>query len=411
MSRDRAIRTAIGLLVCACLLGGSAGLGWAEDAPPAPSFQDFPPPCDPPPPPPPPPIFQPFPPCEGAVVDEQPLQAEPLAPAPPVVDMRVQMPPPVEAPCTEPLTRSCGPCVCRPPMPNCEPCYQPPCRWSLTIAGASTQLSDPEGLVGEPLGVANQLQWDGNDYDPDVGGFLKVAYAWTNTSVTELRVRYWGGFSGGSQQTGVFGFAPGPAASTVLNARLESEADFLGIDLMHWKAFSCCGDNRFLWGAGLTFLNLEEEASFTGTSIAVPVTTASARAEVDNVFYGVQLGLAWFHDFTPGTELGVSARGLLGAIDRDIDVRDSNVLAGGTHAASDSETAFGWGAEVGLSLTQRFTAGFAVTAGYSLQFLGETVRAHDAMDFGQAGTGAVQARQKTDLSIAHQIYFGVVLDL
>ncbi len=125
----------------------------------------------------------------------------------------------------------------------------------------------------------------------------------------------------------------------------------------------------------------------------------------------MQLGVAWFHDFTSGTEIGLSARGMLGAMDREIEVRDTNVLAGGAHSASDSETGFGWGAEVGLSITQRFTAGFAVTAGYSLQLLGETVRAHDAMDFGQAGTGAVQARQDTDLSLAHQIYLGVVLDL
>ena len=52
-----------------------------------------------------------------------------------------------------------------------------------------------------------------------------------------------------------------------------------------------------------------------------------------------------------------------------------------------------------------------VTGSYTLLFLDSVVRAQDALDFTQAATGAVQARQKTDSMLVHAVFLGVVLSL
>jgi hypothetical protein len=299
-------------------------------------------------------------------------------------------------------------------LPNCDECYTPPCPWRLTLAGTFALIDDPEGPVGLPLGVANQLQWGGNEYDGQFGALVTLGRSWTNKTMTEVRGRWWSEFDGSSAQTGVFGVAPGPTASGVGNATLNSDANFWGLDAMHWWAVHCCDCNRFLLGGGVSVQRFDETAAFatqTGAIGAAAPLPASARAEVENLFFGVQLGAAWRADMGQRTEFGVTVRGLVGGLNRDIDVSDVNILAAGPHANSDEETAFGWGGEVGVSVVHQLTGRIAVTAGYNLLILGEIVRAHDAMDFGQPATGAVQPQHVTDTLIAHEIFVGVVLNL
>ncbi len=389
MSRERAASLATALLVLICAMGVVADAAHADEQPP-------------PPPPPPREFPPPAPPVPAPAPDA------PVAPAPAPMDLREALPAP-PPPTARPLERTRTWKL----EPNCDPC-RPACyRWTVTLAGTYSLLEDPSGPVGVPLGVPNQLQWGGNDYDGEFGGFAKFGYAWDNRQQTVLRGRYVGSYSGSSAQTGVFGSSPGPVTSPVINATLSSEADLWGVDVMHWRAFQCCCRHRLLWGLGATFQRFDEQAAFAGTGGAAGAAplAVSASSSVENSLYGAQLGAAWLYDVTRCTEFGLRARGLVGAVNRDISVRDTNVLSGGNHSAQSSQTGFGWGGEVEVSITHYFASRVGLTAGYNLIILGDIVRAHDAMDFTQGGTGVVQARHKTDMLLTHQFFVGAVFKL
>jgi hypothetical protein len=91
-------------------------------------------------------------------------------------------------------------------------------------------------------------------------------------------------------------------------------------------------------------------------------------------------------------------------------VSDQDFFSGGPHSGSIDEDDFVAGFEVDAVLRWWFSERAAVSLGYSLLIIDDIVRAHDALDFSQSGTGAVQPIRTTDELVVHAILFGVVLD-
>jgi hypothetical protein len=131
------------------------------------------------------------------------------------------------------------------------------------------------------------------------------------------------------------------------------------------------------------------------------------ESNADNQFFGGQVAARARWEVGRNLELGVTAKGLLGAIRREVDVSDLNAFSGGLHGASSDDTEFGWGAEVEVSALWRINRCFGVTLGYQALFLGDVVRAHEGMDFSRVDTGAVQARQETDGVLIHGVFAGI----
>ena len=92
-------------------------------------------------------------------------------------------------------------------------------------------------------------------------------------------------------------------------------------------------------------------------------------------------------------------------------VEEDSILSGGVKAGEDESTHAGWGFEAGFDIKFRLNRCIALTAGYSFLFLDEVTRAHNAMDFSQGNTGAVQPRTRKDSVYAQAIMLGIQVDL
>ena len=210
----------------------------------------------------------------------------------------------------------------------------------------------------------------------------------------EVRGGYLGSWDDTSRQTGAFGFSPPPGGvSPVGTVDLESESELYGGELNYWHELACRGRFRFDAGIGARYVRLDETATVRGFRLPTGAGSGFLQSEVESDFFAAQFALAAHWDVAPRWEVSLLGKGLVGLVSTDTEVNDVSLLSGGPHAASADDGAFGWGFEAEARVLYRITPRIGVTAGVAALYLGETSRAHEAFDFTQAGTGAVQVRQ------------------
>jgi len=272
------------------------------------------------------------------------------------------------------------------------------------VASASEEQAVPAG--------ANGLTWDGNDYDPEFGGRLTLRHAITPRDTVEARAVWYGDFDAQSSQTGVIGFSPPVGAvAPAANATLVNESEAVSFEVNWWRELCCKGRWRWSAGLGMRYIGLDESARADFTTGAGAPVAAFASSEVDSNLIAAQFGAAAHWLISPRTELGLTGKLLLGSLYSGADVADNSVFVGGAHTSAATDTTFGLGAEFEIGLLHRFSRSFAITAGYTLLFVNDVVRANDAMDFSQATTGAVQAKLDRSELLIHTLTFGLQFNL
>jgi hypothetical protein len=355
-----------------------------------------------------------------------------MAPTPDESRRIVEMAPPSGQPMPPPYpppmgVRTYDPC-CGP-----QPCFQrrDDCGWAIdcngclygpldiTLEGMASWFSGPDGMLGELVaGLDDPIEWNDIDYPVAFGGRLTVSYRYEAQTRVELRGTYWGEADETSSVDGFFGALPGAGGdgdiSRPVTADMESEAELWGIELNWWTEVSCSGHTRVDVGFGFRYVSFEEIARVDFTTLDVgpfPIADGFVESEVQNDFIGVQAMIAGHIDLSQTFEIYGSAKGLFGQIDRDVDVTDDSIFAGGTHSASVSDDEFVFGVDLELGFKWRISSRLAITGGYELFFLDGVQRAEDAMDFSRSDTGAVQATQATDQIVVHSLFLGLSINL
>jgi hypothetical protein len=316
-----------------------------------------------------------------------------------------------------------------------QPCFQKrdDCGWAidscgylygpvdLTLEGMASWFSSPDGPLGELVsGNPDPLEWNDIDYPVAFGGRATISYRYDAPSRIELRGTYWGSTDESSLETGFFGSATGAGGtgdiSREVEADMESEAEMWGIELNWWTEVACQGRTRVDVGFGLRYLRFDETARVDFTTIGpppppfFPVADGFVESDVQNDFFGAQIGVVLHVDASDCLEFYAGAKGLFGQINRDIDVSDDSIFAGATHSSSSEDDEFVFGVDFELGLKWRISTRLSITAGYNLFFLDEVQRAEDAMDFAHSTTGAVQARQSPDQLVVSSLFLGISIN-
>lgn len=388
----------------------------------------------------------PAPPMPPAPPDLAPQAPVPPPPAPSVDDRRrvIEMAPPAAQPAPTysyaPAPYSYAPAPRYAPAPvvmddcSCKPCGRQPCfhkrdncgwavdscgnrygPWDITLEGALSSISSPDGILGETLFVpGNQLSWENIDYDGQFGARLTVSYHYEPESRVELRGTYYGNPDANDRDAGFFAARPGASGlgdiSRPVNASFEADAEMWSIEFNWWTELNCSGHWRWDAGLGFRYVSFDENAQvdFVTTGPGTfPVDNGFVRAEVTNDFIGAQAMVAAHADISDAMEFYGTLKAMFGSIDRKIDVSDVDIFAGGAHRASIDDDEFVFGLDVEIGLKWRLSRCLGLGLGYNMLFLDNVQRAEDSFDFGQSNSGAVQARQATDQLVTHTLFFGV----
>lgn len=391
-------------LSCACLLAllsGPAARAEEADAaddlgpPPAamPAGQGLPVPDD-----------VPAPPADEA--EPLPVEVVPADELAPTSGERLERAPSDPALCLPPCEPSCGT-----PSDECgrplDWCGRPLGRWDVTLEATGTDLEDPDGTLG--VRRPTSIRWGLHDYDPEFGGRLTIGYALGRKDRLELRGSWSGTWRDASTQIGVFGFAPPPGAtSPVITATLRSRAELLGVEAAWWHELCCRGTWRLLGSLGYRYISFDESATFRAAApIGGFAQPGFAHARVEHDMHLVQVAAAAEKRLGRRFEIGLAGKALLGIVNRDAVVRDSDIFGAGPHATRSDQADFGWGFDLELTVSYDLSARVALTAGYELLYLDAVVRADNAMDFRQAAFGTVWATQRTSSLLAHSVFAGL----
>jgi hypothetical protein len=282
----------------------------------------------------------------------------------------------------------------------------------VVLEGAVTFFEDPDGIVGVMPAVflGSPYRWDHVDQPPAFGG--RATFRWNPSDRDRFEVRgtWYGATEATDRQNGVFHFDPGGGVSVPAFATLANEMSLWGLEL-NWTRPIAAGTAdcpRWRLGGGLRFLRMDEEASLASFAPGLGFGGSPfVRSEVSNQLLAAQvvgevsqhLGGCWYAQ--------VDLKGFVGSNQRDALVEDEAVLSGGRHASSDETSEFTWGFEVGAGFVYHVSRTVSVTASYNLLFIDDASRANLAMDFGQAGSGAVQAGRSTENMITQMFLVGV----
>jgi hypothetical protein len=191
-----------------------------------------------------------------------------------------------------------------------------------------------------------------------------------------------------------------------------SEADLWSVSVDWMRELACCNIYRLEGFVGPRITSFDETATANIVSLGVgPGPTALIRAEAENTFYGGEIGATFTAYADPRWTLGLQAGVLLGLLDREIRVDDSGLFTPGAKTSSADTDDFSWGVEFDASVTWHPTPRFGVTLGYQLFYLDDVTRANEAMDFGQFGTGQVQAGSPQNDVLVHTIFAGITVNL
>jgi hypothetical protein len=278
--------------------------------------------------------------------------------------------------------------------------------WRFNLEAAASLMPAPEGVLGAtpPAGFTS-LDWGRNDYGIAIGGRLTVGYRMAPRDEIEARVTVLGQWDDSSRQTGSFGFTNVTGNSPVAAATLTSEAELQSYEGMWWRELCCTGTTTTHVGAGLRYVHFEERARARDWAGLAPTSRLDGTSH--NELFAAQLGGAV--RFRPATkwEFTVSGKALVGLMARELIVDEDAILSGGVKQAVDNDTTLGYGLELELHGTYRWSSCISLTAGYTGLFLGEVVRAHEMFDFSRGVTGAVQALQRSESLVVHSVFLGI----
>jgi hypothetical protein len=292
-------------------------------------------------------------------------------------------------------------------------------RWSVTLEGAAAWIGSPDGILGEPIFLqGNQLEWDNVDYDAALGGRLTFVYHTDCTTRFELRGTYYGNPVADQSDTGFFGATPGDDGlgdiSSLVDADFHSEAELWSVEFNWWHEVDCSGHWRYDIGFGFRFIAFDENASVDFDVVedtgGFPVDESFVTSDVTNRFYGLQLLGAIHYDATECFELYATLKAMFGSIQRDIDITDNDIFAGGTHTASSNDDDFVGGVEFEVGAIWRISRSVGIVASYDFLYLSDVQHAEDAMDFSVSNSGAVQAKQSPDQLVVHTVFLGVTFN-
>ena len=344
---------------------------------------------------------EPVPPAPPAPPEAPPVQAPPviLETAPPVVEvvppgayLPPQPPPATESWQAAPVARA----------PRLRRAPPPP--WRLQVEAGFSLLDEPEGNLGSPAAGLSPLSWDVNDYTPALGGRVTLSRCLWGADI-EGRLAYYGGWEDDSRQTGAFGFANVFGQSPTATTTLVSEADLLSGELNYWRDLQEGCSTRFRYGVGLRYINFEESAEARNWVGLAP--DSFLNGEADNEFLGGQLMGAYIWEPAELLTVALSAKAFFGVMGRDIIIDEVSILSGGRKRATNEDSEFSWGLELGIDASWAINNCLSLTLGYSALYLDEVVRGHDALDFSRGATGAVQAIQVTDSIWVHSLWLGL----
>lgn len=339
--------------------------------------------------------------------------------------------PTIAPPPPPPASYGPGPAYTGVAVAGCSDCAQSrdDCGWALdscgkrlgcfevTLAGLYSATGSPDGILGEDLFVpGNHLDWNEVDYDAELGGRAGISYRFEPQSRIEFVGTYYGSPDATDAQQGQFAARPGVTGlgdiSRVVDATFSSEAETYSLELNWWTELTCKGKWRVDAGLGARHISFEETArvdfvtspQFVGP---FPVADGFVESAAENKFYGGQLCLAAHFDADPRWEFGASLKALFGTLDRNLQVDDLSIFAGGPHTASEGDDEFVFGVNMEVSARWRIAPKVAIFAGYDLLVLDNVQRAEDGMDFAQSNSGAVQAEQDPDQLVIHSLFVGV----
>jgi hypothetical protein len=196
-------------------------------------------------------------------------------------------------------------------------------------------------------------------------------------------------------------------------ADYDVESDLWSIELNYWHEIDCSDRWRFDLGLGARWIQFNETAKvdFTTTGPGpFPVANGYVESEVENMFLGGQLMAQAHYDVTYCVELYGSLKALFGTLQRDVDVSDDSIFAGGSHSSSNDDDEFVFGLNLELGAKWRIAKCFILSASYEMLFLDNVQRAEDAMDFSVSNSGAVQAAQSPDQLVVHSFWVGVTFN-
>jgi hypothetical protein len=284
------------------------------------------------------------------------------------------------------------------------------------LEGGISLYPAPGGRVGFPLpaGVADpEIRW--SRVDPGLAGAGRVTLTLGVGAgdVLEARGTWYGHTEGQSRETGVIAFRnPAPAVTPLLSVDLSTEMDGYGFELSWLRELEPDEGTHYALGLGFRWMRFEEEARMDRWAPAPgPPGTPFVRSRTVNELVGGQIvGAAW-RDVSDELALKVVAKGIFGSVRRDLVVEDEAIFSGGQHRSTDETSEFGWAVEATLALGYRVSPRVALTLGYTVLYVDKVVRANDALDFGQAGSGVVRTRRETDNLLTHLAFFGVEFGL
>ncbi|MHC4549986.1 MAG: BBP7 family outer membrane beta-barrel protein [Planctomycetota bacterium] len=302
------------------------------------------------------------------------------------------------------------------PVPPPTPAEQKE-RLRVAIEGLIAFLEGPQGTFGEPSGMADQLMWDVLSDGMAGGARLGAAYELGARDWLEARGTWYSEFDDQATQTGVFGFRPTPGGALGVSASNTAtfawSAKVWSGELNWWHLWRDLEEMQASFVVGFRYLDHDERVSATNwlTDFGAGADPFVA-SEVQNRFLGGQAGLG--ATYRPGgrkLELVGSIKALFGAMLREVEVRDQAIFSGGLHVGRIEEDDFVFGFDLDVGIRIWFSERLAATLGYNLLFVNDIVRAHDALDFTQSATGAVQPTTRTlDTLVIHSVMIGVILD-
>ncbi len=290
-------------------------------------------------------------------------------------------------------------------------------RFDVALAGGLSLASAPEGLLGVAPPPAGAIDWASLEPPPAIAARASVSFRAGARWGVSARGTYWGRSDDAATVTGAFvsRTAPGGATdlSRPLTAELTSELTLWDAGAGVWMEWGCDPCLAFLTGLGARLAAVDEtsRAGFATTGPGgFPAADGFAAADVRNdlLLGEVTLGLRW----TPNWDWAftLSATGLVGGVETEIDVTDFGVFSGGSHASRRTHEDSAFGVQLDALLQWRPGARWALTAGYSLLFLDGIQRGSTALDFGSSASGAVQAASATESLVTHALLLGVAFN-
>jgi hypothetical protein len=330
-----------------------------------------------------------------------PASAEPPPPAPPA-------PPPVDARVVVAASACGGPRDCR----------WLPARVETQVHRA-TLAPDPAGVLTLDTGTPGQARWDAVDYDEPTGG--RLVFSWPLGGIAAARGgwdvtlagTWWGSWIDERTMSGTIASTATPGAPPNMSGTsvgMRSAADLGDASVLGWRRFGLAPCLDASLGAGLRFLQFDEQSSFLFPTTVPPANAAVFTADLSSTLLAAELAARVEWRFLPRLALGVRGSAFAGWMRRSGDLATSNVNPPPALAGLHDDT-FGYGAEAEVALRWHVTSRWSLTLGYGVLWVGPVARAFEAYDFSNVATSDLGPVFTDDTLVVHRVFAGIALTL